>query len=59
MISYFVKLITGILPEIFSEGKIYCFANFFCCANFSIAFGSRFGEAKVSEGGDCMRGVPA
>ena len=24
------------LPGIFQGGKIYCYANFFCCANYSI-----------------------
>ena len=43
--------VTGFLPGIFSEGKIYCYANIFCYANFSIAFGTKFKGAKVSGGG--------
>ena len=31
-----------LFPGIFSEGKVYCYANFFCCANFSIVFGPNF-----------------
>ena len=37
-------------------GKIYCYANFFCHANFSIVFGPNFRGAKVSEGGKLPRG---
>ena len=35
----------------FKGGKIYCYANSFCYANFSIAFGPNFRGTKVSKGG--------
>ena len=50
----------GFLSGIFFEegGKIYCCANFFCYANFSIIFGPNFRGAKVSEGGTASGGAP-
>ena len=36
-------------------GKMYCFANFFCYADFSIVFGPNFRGTKVSEGAHCLR----
>ena len=32
-------------------GKIYCYANFFHYANFSIVFGPNFGGGKLPQGG--------
>ena len=49
--------ILAFFQEFFSEGaKTYCYASFFCDANFSIVFGPNFGGAKVSEGGKLPRG---
>ena len=33
------------------EGKIYCYVNFFCYANFSTVFGSNFRGQKSPRGG--------
>ena len=47
---------TGFLLGIFS-GEIYCYANLFCYANFSIVFGPNFrgGGQTVSGGHPCGR----
>ena len=37
--------------EFFQGGKIYCYANFFYYANFSIAFGPNFREGQKSPRG--------
>ena len=39
-------------------GEIYCHANFFYYANFSIVFRPDFRGAKVSERANFLRGVP-
>ena len=42
----------GFLPGIFFRGgKIYCYANFVCHANFSIVFGPNFGGGQTASGG--------
>ena len=54
-------LILGMLAffqEFFQGDKIYCYANFFRCANFSIVFGPNFREGEVSEGGLPQRMPP-
>ena len=44
---------TGFLPGIFSGGKVYCYANFFC---YAIVFGPNFRE-KSPRGVNCLRGA--
>ena len=57
MIKWFLKggvsLYAGFLPGIFSEG-IYCHANFFCYANFAVAFGPNFLGDKSLQGGKLL-----
>ena len=42
----------------FFRGQIYCYANFFCDANFSIVFGLNFRGQKSLRGANCLRGAP-
>ena len=42
ILSLMYLAITGFLPGIFQGGKIYCYANFFSYANFSVVFGPNF-----------------
>ena len=37
-------------------GGIYCYANFFCYADFSIVFGTNFEGQKSLREGKCLRG---
>ena len=42
----------------FSRGGQICFANFYCHANFSIAFGANFRRGQKSlRGENCLRGA--
>ena len=43
--------------EFFQGGEIYCYANLFCYANFSIVFGPNFRGTK-STGGKLPQGAP-
>ena len=47
----------GFLLGIFSGGKIYCYANFFC---YAIVFGPNFREGQKLSGGrgNCVKGEP-
>ena len=44
--------------NVFQGGKIYCYANLFCYANFSVVFGPNFGGCKSLWGANCLRGRP-
>ena len=50
-LAFFQKFFKG-------EGKIYCYADFFCYSNFPIVFGLNFRGAKVSEVGKLFEGAP-
>ena len=43
--------------EFFRVGKIYCYANFFHYANFSIVFGPNFGGGQTASGGGGLSGT--
>ena len=51
----------GFLPGILSffsrmgESRIYCCANFYCYANFSVVFRPNFGGGEIVSEGDCFR----
>ena len=53
------RLMACFLPGMFFRGsEIYCYANFFCHDNFSIAFGPNFRGAKSPRAANCFRGTP-
>ena len=53
----YIEHCAGFLPGMFFRGggKIYCYVNFFCYANFSV-LGPNSGGPKLSEGGQTASG---
>ena len=56
----FLDLLTWLSSRnFFRVGKIYCYANFFHYANFSIVFGPNFGGGQTASGGGLSGTKPA
>ena len=49
-------IMLAFFQKFFSGGKIHCYANFFCYANFSIVFEPNFGGGQKSLRGQNARG---